>query len=279
VKPVQDGRFEHSESSRARAFHTCDDTGLLYGGEKRFVRFPGVAAACLRARRTDASFGQVMGDSLLMDFCHSFFAVADGSARSCGTSRTLLVSFAEMIARIADDVPLDGLSSEQVSDLVQKVDEESERILRTVSVSESATFTGILILRTTLGLNGIVLHSGDSLLFRISPDTGVVQLSKTNFWMIGRSSRLYQIEETEIPQDTLIVLATDGIADLKFRNTAARDWHLTKLARETPIEEVPDQLLVEHDRSHFPVDDLGMIVFNPARLPHSGERVILSGIS
>ncbi|MEW6529964.1 MAG: hypothetical protein AB1473_03945 [Thermodesulfobacteriota bacterium] len=254
-----------------------DVAALMYGGEKRFFQCPGVAGACLRPRRTnDRSFPEI-GDSLLMDFGHSFFAVADGSGRSGGASTALLVKFDQMIQRLSGHDPLQAYPAEKVGDIIRKIEMESESILQTISLSESSTLTGILIIHTDEGLRGIVLHSGDSLLFQFVPGDELKQMSKTNFWMIGRSSRLYQIDDVNIPPGTIFVLTTDGISDLVFPGSTGRDGCLTKLLGEVGVEEVPERLLSKYDVSPLPVDDLGMVVLKPELLPFVGRTVMMSG--
>lgn len=269
------GSFERS----VRGMKTSagrDASAGLHGGEERIFRYPGAGAACLRTRRTNDRSPLEIGDSLLMDFGRRFFAVADASARCARASENLILKFGRMMELIDDAHPVRTCPAEKVGDVKRQIEKESGRILQSMGPSDSCTFTGILIINTDKGLRGIVLHSGDSLLFRYVPGETLKQISRTNFWMIGRSRRLYQLHEIDVLPGTTFVLSTDGLSDLVFPGTNGRELTLSRILDEVSVENVPERLLREHDVSPLPVDDLGMIVFKPEGLPDVTEKIILS---
>jgi len=70
----------------------------------------------------------------------------------------------------------------QVSALKQRLIEESEALLASLPFQNGSTFTGVIILQTTDGMAGIVVHTGDSLLIHCDLDEPfAVQHTSDNF--------------------------------------------------------------------------------------------------
>jgi hypothetical protein len=252
---------------------------ILLNRKSRSLRYPGVAGVRIRAGTVGSRDRADIGDSILMDLSKGFFAVADSPERQPSASRNFLVRFLRMMEEFSEFDPQETCLCEKFNDIKLCLKEGIEALLSTIPYSESCTFTGVLMVRVNDGLKGILLHTGDSLLFQYTPGGQLNQISETNFWMVGRSTRLYQFDELDIPEGTTFLLATDGISDLVFPEDAGRDEYLSMLIENANIEEIPDKLLKSYDISPLPVDDLAIVTFKPESFHPSVNRIIMSGIS
>lgn len=254
------------------------DPGVLYNAMRRSVRWPAIAGARVRAGTLSERDRAGLGDCLLMDFRRKFFAVSDSSNRYPPASRKLLLKFAEGLAAFAPSdfgktVPLEGLGRIRGS-LTQK----SEEILQTIPYTESCTFTGVLLVGTEAGDRGILFHTGDSLLYEVNRKTSESRLTtSSNFWMVGRSKHLFQVEEIEIPPEAILILATDGLADLNAGNPSDGTDPLVSIAVEHPVEEIPDRLVEAIDRKNTPTDDIVIVSVHPHRLRPWETTILLGG--
>jgi len=157
---------------------------------------------------------------------------------------------------------------------------ESEQLLRALSFGDSCTFTGLLLLKSPEGRTGLLFHTGDSLLFSCNLQTGRTrQWSKNNFWMVGRTSRFYQVEDRPIPPHTRLLLATDGLAPLLSSPTENRETVIRQLFEGLNPDEIPDQLLKAPESRTAGRDDRGVITFDPDQLPVLSGWFLLGGTS
>jgi serine/threonine protein phosphatase PrpC len=219
-----------------------------------------------------------VGDCLLLDFRRSFFAASDSSDRNSSASRSLLMQYAGLL----DGFP--GLKSGEVY-TAQRVDrikndlvDRSEKLLRSLSFSDSCTLTGFLILKTLEGTKGVLVHTGDSLLIAYHPENGGFrQITKSNFWMVGQTQRYYQVETLNIEKGTRFILATDGFSGLDVPKGKERNHFFQDLFDGQPIEAIPDTLVDRFDASHPGKDDLGLVIFDPHVLPFDHAWIVFGG--
>ena len=216
-------------------------------------------------------------DAIFMDLRKGLFAVADGTGRARGASQRFLSRFARMAAGFRGIDWAQTHTSDEIPEALRRFKGATESILAETPYGESSTFTGLLLLQCDKGPVAILCHCGDSLLFRFTPETGIQQVSRTNFWMVGRSKKLYQAEAFPVPPGSIFLLATDGISDLRFTGFGGMKNCLALSIRANPVEAVPGDLLKRYDTSPWPVDDLALITVRPEGLGASQERILLGG--
>jgi len=204
--------------------------------------------------------------------------VSDGSSRNPGTAGFLLAH----IAREFEDWPeLDDYSIWSRTGLEKikaRLRRRVERAMAAVPYFESCTLTGLLLGETSRGQVGLIVHTGDSLLYHYRPETGVRAISKTNFWLAGRSKRLYQLEQIEIPAGSVLFLATDGLADLVFPAGFGREEVLGLCLGTGEVEDVSDRLLERYDHRVKLADDLSVVALRPERVQPCSTRIILGRV-
>ncbi len=216
-------------------------------------------------------------DVIFMDLRKGLFAVADGAGRARGSSQRFLARFARVAARFRGIDWANLHRSSEIPVILDRFKTATESILAETPYGDASTFTGLLLLQCDTGPAGILYQCGDSLLLQYTQETGLRQISKTNFWMVGRSKKLYQAGAFPVPPGSVFILATDGISDLRFSEPARMEGCLARSIRENPVESVPGDLLARYDVSTLPVDDLALIAVRPEGLGASREQVFLGG--
>lgn len=232
---------------------------------------PGAAGGLVRHGKG----GPWGGDALLMDTKRRLFAVADSPPRAGNASYGFLHAFRRMAARSRAFQPEDLQSTDDMEDLLFRVRRETEVLMESIPCEEASTFTGLLLAETKGRHAGLLLHAGDSLLFQFTPGSGVRQISRTNFWMVGRSRCLFQAEVFPSPPGSLFLLATDGLFDLAFPNPWGMEGCLARTLEETPVEKVPEVLLERYDPQTPTMDDLALVAIRPEGLGGAREDVFV----
>lgn len=258
---------------------TRNHRNILVDRENLSFRCKGAAGAKIRSGTIEEHDPQGVGDCVFADFKNGFFAVADSSRRHQTASRKFLLKVGPIIEGLGEFHSRKTFPVEAVKEMTQRLRERTESVLAKIPFTESCTFTGLLLVKSDAGLKGILLHTGDSLLFRYEPEGKFEQISETNFWMVGRSKKLYQAELVEVPKGATFILATDGISDLTFSDYATRDACLVELIRNVKVEDIPGKLLEDFDSRTSPVDDFGFVIFRPERIPTIGDRIMMGGTS
>jgi hypothetical protein len=249
---------------------------ILFNGRLMSIRCPGFGGARIRPG-TAGLHNAVGGDCVLMDFSKGLFAVADSPERQPSASQLFFVKFGKVLQAFSEFDPREIYPVERLHEIGKILKERTESLLAGIPYWESCTFTGLLIARTDGGLKGIMMHMGDSFLFQHVPGGKMTQISKTNFWMVGRSAKLYEFHVMDIPGGATLLLATDGISDLVFSKNTGRDGCLGVLMESADVDKISDKLLEGYDTGPRPVDDLGLVLFKPERFCPSKDRIILHG--
>jgi len=254
------------------------DPGVLFNGMRRSVRWPGIAGGRIRSGTISARDQAGMGDCILMDFRKGFFAVSDSSSRCPPASRNFLLKFAEGLEDLSSFDAARTISREAFDRIGRSILERSECLLQTIPYTESCTFTGILVVTSEARKKAILFHTGDSLLFEVNPVTSEAkEITTSNFWMVGRSKRFFQVEEIEIRPEAVFILATDGVRDLHNSDRGDRSESLVRFARQVPVEEIPDRVVESIDRRQVPTDDIVVVSLHPDRLRFFDARILLGG--
>ncbi len=246
----------------------------------RSIRCPGLASARVQ-RGTMADDGRNgLGDCVIMDFKNGFFAIADSSDRDTTASRKFLMRYTVMLEDIAGAPLEDVASREKLIEIRELLEEKSENILKAIPSTSSCTFTGIFLPRNYSGRSGILLHTGDSMLCTYSKRSDELRrITENNFWMVGRTKQLFQVEEMRIEPDTVILIASDGFTDLNFLGYIERDRYIADVIKDNAIEEVADILFERGYANKASVDDLGLIALRPDRICYTNRRIIMGGTS
>ncbi len=252
---------------------------ILCSGNKRAIRWPGIAAGCVRPGTIGERDGAGMGDALVMDLRKGLFAVSDSSTRNPAASRNLLWAFSEKVGSDCGLDPGKALPRDDFERIRPRLVEASEQVLQKIPYTESCTFTGVLVANTEAGTRGILWHMGDSLLVEVNPRTGEgKRLTTSNFWMAGRSRRFFQVQDLAIPPEALLILATDGVSDLRCPAGSNTEVFLVEQVACHPIEEIPNRIVEAIDGQGTQTDDLAVICLCPARVVSLDRRIVLGGI-
>lgn len=214
-------------------------------------------------------------DAVFMDLKRGVFAVADGAGRSMGASRRLMSRFGELLVRFEGmDWGL-SLPAGNSGDHLHRFRDALEQMLADIPYGDAGTLTALKLLRCEERTTGLLCHCGDSLLFCLDPQSGLRQVSQTNFWMAGRSKKVYQAEAFPVPQGAVLLLATDGISDLCFSGPSGMAACLTETLGASPVEKIPGELLARYDHSLQPVDDVALVAVRPEGVSNSLSQVFV----
>jgi hypothetical protein len=254
------------------------DPGVLFNPRNRSIRWSGIAGARIRPGTISSRDRSGMGDCILMDLRKGFFAVSDSSNRFPTASRRFLRKLAKGMDTLPSPDPGKPFSLEEFGRFSCAVIDTSEEVLQTIPYTESCTFTGVLVAGTEAGKKGILFHTGDSRLYEVNRKTSESRnMTANNFWMVGKSKRFYQVEEIEIPPETMFILATDGVVDLSSQDRVERHESLVDFANRYPVDEVPDRLVEAIDLQQATTDDLVIVALDPDRLRSSETTILLGG--
>lgn len=222
--------------------------------------------------------GMANGDSILMDFQSGFFAVSDSSDRNPSFAGEFLLSLADIVAQIPYVGTEWTLTDRDCREIAVLLQQRANDTLQNFLSSASCTLTGILFVKTEQGMQGLVVHTGDSLLFLY--DGGVVsQVSRTNFWMVGRTTRLYQAGCIPLPTTSRLLFSTDGLSCAGALAMKTKEALIGHLFDSHPTEYVPEALLELCSHEKGMRDDLALISMNPSKFACKDERIIWGGES
>ena len=227
---------------------------------------PGAIGALVHPGMGPSQAAVKCGDAILLDMGQRIFAISDSAPRSPGASIKLLGGLRAMVR---DWPELQGCTQAPAGAALVLLEELKERVQQTMTMVtpfESCTLTGLAVIRTTDGLRGLMFHTGDSLLFKYVPNYGLFQVSRTNFWMVGRSRQLFQTEVLEIPRGTVFILATDGLMDMIYRKRLGLKV-LDELMAQGSLESLPARFMTRCGLSGENTDDLGLLALEPHCLP------------
>ncbi len=183
-------------------------------GEILRLELPDILSAALvpgRKRPLHGSPPDVRSsDALLVSLAVPVVAVADGPERNPVASSSFLSKFDDALADSGIRFG-DRPAAESFAAVVETV----TALIRTIDYHDSTTFSALIPVTDGRTPAAIVLHTGDSLIFRLERETGSVsQISRTSHVLVGRAPALFQTEIVALDPDDLVVLASDGITDL-----------------------------------------------------------------
>jgi len=245
---------------------------------KRTFSRPGAAGGHIVACDTENRGSHRNGDRILLDFADNFFAISDSSDRNPESSAKCLLSFAGVMQDCHGEQLNKRIKTADLENLMLGLALQSEAILSGMKGNALCTFTGIRILKMWKGMKGILMHTGDSSLYECAPgNKRITKLTKSNFWMVGKTDRFYQIDLVDIKPDVLLLLATDGIPDLT--NTSGDNYNndTNRIIFSHPVEEIPQKLIEAVARQCSLNDDAAVLSVLPGRIHPSDRRILLEG--
>ncbi len=255
-----------------------NEPGVLFNPRSRSIRWAGIAGARIRPGTISSRDRSGMGDCVLMDFRRGFFAVSDSSNRFPTASRRFLRKLVQEVGRLPCPEPDAEWGLEAFETFSRDVIEASEATLHKIPYTESCTFTGVLVGRTGAGVKGVLFHTGDSRLYEVDRvNRSSRNMTPSNFLMVGKSKRFYQVEEIGIPPETVFILATDGVVDLSSEDRVERHESLVDFACGHPVEDLPDRMVEAIDRKQAATDDLVIVALDPGRLRSADTTLLLGG--
>jgi len=214
-------------------------------------------------------------DAVFLDLQKGVFAVADGAGRASGASRRLMARFGDALACV------DGMDwavmypDSDLPTVLERFRKSVESMLATIPYGDATTFTALKLLRCGSGIIGILCQCGDSLMFQYDPQSGLRQITQTNFWLAGRTKEVYQAEAFWTPPGAVYLLATDGLSDLHFPGPPGMLTCLHRSIQNTRVDQVPENLLAQYDHSLQPVDDVALIAVSPDHFEPTESQVIM----
>ncbi|MBN1882513.1 MAG: SpoIIE family protein phosphatase [Deltaproteobacteria bacterium] len=232
-----------------------------------FTRQGAVSASLIPgARRVipGGSYNGHVGDAVFVDLVAGVLAVADGPDKNPTASSRFLKRFiAEVI-----DVCCAGDARIAVGDRFDDIVTRTNELVKKSDYHDSTTFSALIF-----GSDGqtILLHTGDSLVYALSSDTGeVTQLSHTNHFLIGRSPHLFQTELISLDDRSIVVLSTDGITDLaRSHGLNTADFITRHVALPQDIgcpHRISARIVALVESAHSRFDDIGLVVARPAMM-------------
>jgi hypothetical protein len=240
---------------------------LFVNRRLRSIKWPGVLGARIHAGTIRREAGGV-GDTVIADLQRGFFAIADSSDRNPVFGRHVLQHLSAFMAgftRYASGV----IHTERaIEPLLRSITLESEPMLRSLPFHGTCTFTGLCLTMTDQGLGALLLHAGDTVLFKISLDGTMSLVTKKNFWFIGKSSAFFQIEFLRIEAGTRFLFATDGLHGLAPDSGEDVTVLAGEIVKQPSIEDVPDLIFGSCRIPESGADDIAVMSLDPALLLH-----------
>ncbi|PKN33922.1 MAG: hypothetical protein CVU61_10790 [Deltaproteobacteria bacterium HGW-Deltaproteobacteria-19] len=255
------------------------DSGYLFNHHRRSVRRPGLLGARVRAGSTGSPPTAGVGDGILIHPDKAFFAIGDGSDRNPRAVRRVMEGFSAILDGLTDLKAGRTYREDEAAILRESVPLAAAMLIRDLCPSDGCTFTGVLLFRTGNGLQGLMFHAGDSMLYRIDTEDGTVRrLTENNFWFVGRADRFSQVEEFSLEASSRLIFATDGFAAL-LPSGEGNGKELGEICRRYPVEEIPDRLFDLYDRPGQVLDDAAVLCLDPAGPTGCSPPFILGGTS
>ncbi len=228
---------------------------------------PGILSVLLIPGSDKADWAGI-GDAVLVDGQRRIVAVADGPERNPDASSAFLRRFQAGMSDLMEPGRAWSFMNGGFTHLVSA----TNLLVRGTSYHGGTTFSAVV-----LGQDNryAVLHAGDSLIFRLRPSTGeVVQLSRTNHCLVGRSAGLFQAEEASFLDQDMFLVASDGLTSLARscgQGTAAFVDGLMRTCASIP--DMIESICESARRIERGLDDIGVVVVKPGRLSGAGEEI------
>ncbi len=259
----------------------------MAAADETIVRFelPDILSAALipgKKRPLHGKMGSARsGDALLISAAAPLLAVADSPERNPGASSSFLARFHDGLAASLILTAEEGPIEETFTKIVDYVN----GLLKTVNYHDSTTFSALILRQYRAETYGIMLHTGDSLLFRAArigeKTSGMEQLTHTNHYLVGRSPIISQTEILTLHNTDRIILCSDGITDIARAQALGPGEFLARCAPDPTPPALLEGIIASAAESLIRLDDIGVICASVGPLMAAahgacGERTILT---
>lgn len=241
------------------------------------ISYSGILEALVIGGDSGSGGGGEPGDCIMIDFEHRFLAIADSSKRNPALSRELLEDVSAVLDACMPGSVVNGPESLNEDALCTGLREGIERILQNIHGRGSSTLTGILMPGSREAGRVILIHTGDSSLISYGVSSGEIRYhTRRNFWLAGKSLKLFQVEAMSLPEDSWMVLVSDGFIDMMNSHGRSMEQFLLGLGDPSTVNGYIDRVLGLY--SEVPLyDDAAMLLFRPELIVRSQERIIMGG--
>jgi len=235
-------------------------------------KYPGVGGASIQG----SSQHSCCQDAVLLNFQTGFFAVADGADRYPGTAVRVLMDFDSLFLRW----PCNAFANEKIDkcsrNVMERIRCESTQLLSLLKGRVGSTLTGVKLMASQDGPWGVILHTGDSDLYEHLPATGEIRrITRNNFWMVGKTDHLFQLDHFQFTGQSILLWVTDGITIMN-RMTSSDFPHTGQSCSNTPvIEDIPEKMLSIQASQGQINDDAAVMALAPSRIVPSEQKIIL----
>jgi hypothetical protein len=220
-----------------------------------------------------------VGDSILINFSRRLFAVADSPDSNPAASREFLRAFNHSIEQLVWSQPDLFEGGCAVDRLKNHVAATANRVIRRVDYRSSTTFSCIMLAPSRNKPVALILHSGDSCIFKIDTvENSIEQVSWSSLNFVGRARTLSQVELLDVSDSIRFVLCSDGLQALvrNPRNLTLKNI-LLEAGKHHEVNEIPDLLMDRYGRHIELPDDIAIVVFDPHQVPVDGATMLLGG--
>lgn len=245
----------------------------------KFTAAQGVGARIIQRAASSRQPVSGVGDSILINFSRRLFAVADSPDSNPTASRGFLQAFNHAIEQLVlsqPDLLEVACSGER---LKTNVAATVNQVVRSVDYRSSTTFSCIMLAHAQNRPVALILHSGDSCIFRIDAvENSIEQVSWSSLNFVGKARALSQVELLDVSDSTRFVLCSDGLQALvrNPRNLSLRSI-LLEAGKHSEVHAIPDLLMDRYGRHIELPDDIAIVAFDPHRLPVNGQTMLLGG--
>jgi hypothetical protein len=240
-------------------------------------RCQGIIGAHLRPGYKPGQTPVNNGDCIILDFENRFFGLSDSSDRDPDASKRFLVQFDCLLSSIApkpNAVQIFG--SKDLKRWVDDLTRKTNSLLLDLKGNGSCTFTGLHFLNTSNGLVSVLMHTGDSSLYEFVPNKQTLfRRTENNFWMVGRTDKLYQVTTFEFGSKSIFIMATDGMSDLRDASTSLPKERALKILCQNAVEDIPRELIIHEILESGLYDDVAVIAIAPQQLIASNRKIMI----
>ena len=257
-----------------------DAACLEVDDSRGYAAWPGIFGARIQSNKpSDNEPFAENGDAYLINLGCNIFAVADSTEWDSNIAKQFLTKFnnnAEKLFALHKDFS----NAEKLELFLDELISSTNQLIEAVHYPLSTTFTCLIILPHQNFPKAIILHSGDSCLYKINTrENQISQISKTDLNLVGRAAKLSQTSLIEFDQNSQFIICSDGLQILTRLNgySSLGQVLLESMNGHSNPEAVPDILLDEYGRDLMFNDDITIIVVNPWNLPNKNQVLIKGG--
>jgi len=245
---------------------------LGVGGRSRYVTRENIFGAAVIATGESPGKTEGVGDAVLVDLKNSFVALSDGSGRNPSFSREILLN----LSRLAETTAGRGLRSPRCiedGDCIREFMQSVETLTGGLTGRGSATLSAMFFTGDGEATRYVLFHTGDSRIYRSGRGVDTL-ISRSNFWLVGKSQNLFQVETGILDRDEILLVMSDGWHD----DIGNCGGNIVRALKENHIELYFQTIDAVCNGEHFR-DDCSLIIVSPGEMVRHriNEKVLIGG--